>query len=124
MSDRKRTQPEETESAVVEEPEAASVGAEEEAVPEVAEQAVEEPAFPKGEVENGDAMLVDAAAFIKEDAHVKPGDGETAVVYRGLADAFEHDGRVFRPDQPVIVPSDVAEELLTYPNEQFDQVEE
>jgi hypothetical protein len=122
VSDRKRkAEPEETESAVVEEPEAASVGAAE----EPAEEAVAEaPVYPKGEPINGDAMLVDAAAIIKEDAHAEPGPGEVKLVYLGIADAFEHGGRVFRPDQPVIVPSEVAEDLLTYPNEQFAEVKE
>lgn len=53
------------------------------------------------------------------------------VIYRGSADVAdlkgpdgmgEHDYR-FRPGQPVDVPSEVAEELLTWPGEAFEIVE-
>jgi hypothetical protein len=50
-------------------------------------------------------------------------DGEsTTLVYRGHADVFEHGALRIRPGQPVEVPSDVAEELLTYPHERFEKV--
>ena len=119
MSDRKKSeQPKEAAEDVPEE----AIEAEPEAEATSDEPAAEQ--LPKGEPINGDAMLVDGAAFINEEASAEPGEGETKVVYRGLADSFEHGGRTYRPDQPVIVPSDVAEDLLTYPNEQFVEAKE
>ncbi len=49
--------------------------------------------------------------------------GHVRIVYRGYSALFERGEFKFRPDQPVCVPSDVAEDLLTWPNEQFEQVE-
>lgn len=63
-------------------------------------------------------------------ALLPPGTTVT-VVYKGTADVAdlkgpdgmgEHDYR-FRPGEPVDVPSEVAEELLTWPGEQFEIVE-
>lgn len=48
--------------------------------------------------------------------------GHVALVYRGTADAVRHGEYTFRPDQPVAVPSDVAEELQTMPFERFETV--
>lgn len=48
----------------------------------------------------------------------------TKIVYRGTADSFEHGKHIFRPGEPVEVPSEVAEDLLTYPNEKFEESKE
>lgn len=63
-----------------------------------------------------------------------PGPGEVRVIYRGQANMARFPNPaapkdrlrdyVFRIDQPVIVPSEVAEELLTWPRERFEVVEE
>ena len=50
--------------------------------------------------------------------------GTRMIVYRGRADVFEHGEHILRPGQPVEVPSDVAEDLLTYPNEKFEEAKE
>lgn len=44
--------------------------------------------------------------------------------YLGRADVFRHKEHSFRNGQPVEVPSDVAEELLTTPFERFEVVKE
>lgn len=49
----------------------------------------------------------------------EPPEGHVAVVYSGLADLIELGDLKFRPGQPVYVPSDRVEELLTWPNEPF-----
>jgi hypothetical protein len=46
-------------------------------------------------------------------------DGHRLLAYEGPADVMEYGEYVLRPGQPVIVPSDVAEELLTMPFETF-----
>jgi hypothetical protein len=56
-------------------------------------------------------------------------EGDTVVVYHGAADLVgpvDLDGvsYSFRPDVPVTVPSKVAEEVLTWPNETFEVVTE
>ena len=50
--------------------------------------------------------------------------GSKALIYRGRADLYEHGDYQFRPGQPVVVPSDVAEDLLTTPFVKFEEVEE
>jgi len=42
------------------------------------------------------------------------------VVYVGNADSFSYGPYKFRPGQPAIMPSVIAEELLTYPFEKFE----
>lgn len=42
------------------------------------------------------------------------------IVYRGDADSFSYGPYKFRPGQPAIMPSVIAEELLTYPFEKFE----
>ncbi len=59
-----------------------------------------------------------------DEAPRKSSKGSTKIVYRGRADSFEHGKYTFRPGQPVSVPSDVAEDLLTYPNEKFEESKE
>lgn len=49
--------------------------------------------------------------------------GTVTLVYRGTADVLTHGPFRIRPGQPVTVPSDVAEELLTWPHERFEKVE-
>lgn len=49
--------------------------------------------------------------------------GHVLVVYRGTADVVVHGEHRFRSGQPVAVPSEVAEDLLTLPNESFEQIE-
>ena len=51
-----------------------------------------------------------------------PETEDAALIYRGQADVFEHGSLRIRPGQPVTVPSDVAEELLTFPHELFEVV--
>lgn len=46
--------------------------------------------------------------------------GSVTLVYRGPATKAIHGAYEFRPGQPVTVPSDVAEELLTYPHQTFE----
>lgn len=52
-------------------------------------------------------------------------EGDATVVYRGFADlvgpvVIDGVSYSFRPDQPVTVPSAVAEEVLTWPSEPFE----
>jgi hypothetical protein len=42
------------------------------------------------------------------------------VIYRGTADSFRYGVYRFRPGEPANLPSDIAEELLTYPFEKFE----
>jgi hypothetical protein len=42
------------------------------------------------------------------------------IVYVGDADTFSYGPYKFRPGQPAIMPSVIAEELLTYPFEKFE----
>lgn len=62
------------------------------------------------------------AAAPPEEAELEVPKGHDAVVYRGIHDSFEHGPFKFRPGKPVVVPSDVAEELLTYPFEPFERL--
>lgn len=55
----------------------------------------------------------------EEPAPEPPPEGFVAVTYTGAADVVEFGGYAFRPGQPVYVPSDVAEEVLTLPFETF-----
>lgn len=48
----------------------------------------------------------------------------TTLRYSGAADVFHHGEHRFRNGEPVAVPSDVAEELLTTPFEKFEEVKE
>ena len=63
-------------------------------------------------------------AQTEEEAPRKESKATTKIVYRGRAAAFGHGKHTFRPGEPVEVPSDVAEELLTYPNERFEEAKE
>lgn len=45
--------------------------------------------------------------------------GYVLVVYTGSADVVEYGEHRFRPGQPVAVPSEAAEELLTHTSETF-----
>lgn len=56
---------------------------------------------------------------ITEDRPILP-PGSYRATYRGGADSADYGGFTFRPGEPVIVPSEVAEQLLTWPNETFD----
>jgi hypothetical protein len=48
-------------------------------------------------------------------------EGDQQVVYLGPADLFEYGEFKFRPGEPAVtVPSEVAEDLLTYPGARFD----
>lgn len=58
-----------------------------------------------------------------KEARSERADGGVTLVYRGNADVFSHGAFRIRPGQPVTVPSDVAEELLTFPRERFEKVE-
>lgn len=49
----------------------------------------------------------------------KAEDGLVEVTYLGGADRVDIAQFVFRPGVPVEVPSDIAEELLTFPFEEF-----
>lgn len=51
----------------------------------------------------------------------RPRKGEAEVTYLGPSDLLESGDYRFRPGQPVIVPSEVAEELLTLPYHTFKQ---
>lgn len=46
--------------------------------------------------------------------------GQVRITYRGPADVVSHGEFTFRPGQPVDVPSEVAEDLLTLPFEEFE----
>lgn len=48
--------------------------------------------------------------------------GHVVLVYRGAADTVEYGTYRLRNGMPVVVPSDVAEELLTLPFERFERV--
>lgn len=48
--------------------------------------------------------------------------GYTALVYRGRAHVVRHGDFEFRSGRPVIVPNDVAEDLLTLPHEKFEAI--
>lgn len=96
--------------------------------PEVAsEPAVEAPAEEATEpVAPYEAQIIDPvepepAQEQPEETQPEVPDGHVAIVYRGGADAFDHGAYQFRGGQPVIVPSDVAEELLTFPFERFER---
>lgn len=68
----------------------------------------------------------DDDAVVADDQPLAP--GTTRIVYRGLADVAEHGygGNTyrFRPGEPVDVPSEAVDELLTWPNETFEVVKE
>lgn len=49
--------------------------------------------------------------------------GKVLVQYTGPADVVQHGEFQFRPGQPVEVPSEVAEDLLTLPFETFELIE-
>jgi hypothetical protein len=57
-----------------------------------------------------------------EEAPLEIPTGYEAIEYRGVADMVEHGAFRFRRGEPVAVPSDVAEELLTLPFEHFERV--
>lgn len=49
-------------------------------------------------------------------------DGHAAVVYRGNAHVVRHGDFEFRSGIPVVVPDDIAEDLLTLPHEKFEAI--
>jgi hypothetical protein len=53
-----------------------------------------------------------------------PKRGHATVVYRGRATVLEVHGIEFRPGVAVNVPNDIAEEILTNPDETFEEVKE
>lgn len=68
----------------------------------------------------GEPEVVPDTPPIQETAEApEPPEGYVAVVYVGLADLIELGDLKFRPGQPVYVPSDQVDELLTWPNEPF-----
>lgn len=95
-----------------------------EGVEEVAEEPVAEPE----PVAAYEALVVDLPEESEqpeappEETAPEPPEGYVAVRYMGAADALEYGEYVFRPGQPVFVPSDVAEEVLTTPFETFETV--
>lgn len=71
-----------------------------------------------------EAAIIDPepeAAAQDEETQPEIPEGHAAIRYVGPADVFEHGAYQFRGGQPVIVPSEVAEELLTYPFERFER---
>ena len=83
------------------------------------------------EPEVADAPTAEAAEYVPHLAEPEPEasesaepvpDGHVRLVYTGFADVVKFKEHTFRGGQPVIVPSDVAEELLTLPNESFEPV--
>lgn len=54
-----------------------------------------------------------------EDRPILP-PGSYVAIYRGGADSADYGGFTFRPGEPVVVPSEVAEQLLTWPDETFE----
>ena len=88
----------------------------------VASASADGPRAPKGKKVKLDEP---ATTTIAEEVEVRrPGKDEVTLTYRGSADLLEYGDYRFRPDQPVIVPSDVAEELLTLPFEKFEKEKE
>jgi hypothetical protein len=59
----------------------------------------------------------------EETRRIEVPEGEVAVVYRGLANVVTHGEYRFRNGEPVTVPSEVAEELLSFPFEPFELLE-
>lgn len=51
---------------------------------------------------------------------VSAGEATVTLVYRGLADLVTHGAFEFRPGLPVVVPSELADEFLTYPHQAFE----
>lgn len=97
--------------------------------PEPAEPTIvaEEPAAPAEPDPPGpgqDEVVEDPPISQETDTPPEIPKGHVAVVYHGLADLIEYGTYKFRPGQPVHVPSDAVEELLTWPNERFEQVPE
>lgn len=74
----------------------------------------------------GPAFMPEPAAVNAQvkDALPKVSKGKRLVVYTGNANVLRHGEYVFRVGKPVIVPSEVAEELLTLPFESFEAIEE
>lgn len=62
------------------------------------------------------------AAAEPEETPLEIPEGFAAVRYLGAADAFEYGAYTFRGDKPVAVPSEIAEELLTFPFERFERL--
>lgn len=69
------------------------------------------------------ADLEEASGSPAEDDQPKSSSKTVRLTYTGQADVIDIGGHIIRPGQPVSVPSEVAEELLTMPFEQF-EVEE
>ena len=91
-----------TDPVVSEEPAAAAA----EAAPYIAK--VRDPEPPAAEESTEEARRIELP------------EGQVTVIYRGLADLFSHGEHRFRPGEPVAVPSEVAEDLLTHPFEPFE----
>lgn len=90
--------------------------------PSAEEAPIEEPVHPY------EAQIIDPAeetepeaAAEAEDAQPEVPEGFVLLRYVGVADTFEHDAYTFRGGKPVAVPSEIAEELLTYPFERFER---
>lgn len=79
---------------------------------------VVEPPASMDEGQGQDQVVEDQPIQETEEAS-EPPEGHVAVVYSGIADLIEHGDLKFRPGQPVYVPSDQVDELLTWPNEPF-----
>ena len=70
----------------------------------------------------GPAFIEDTTVEQEAPTDIPP--GHVVLTYQGTADRVEHGALSFRVGQPVIVPSDVAEKLLTMlPDEKFDRKE-
>ena len=70
-----------------------------------------------------DAPVVEEAPIEQaKETPLEVPEGHVALVYLGSADLVEHGEYRFRPGQPVIVPSETAEEILTTPFERFERV--
>jgi hypothetical protein len=67
----------------------------------------------------GQDEIVEDAPAQETQAPPTPPEGHVSVTYHGVADLIELGAYKFRPGQPVYVPSDLVEELLTWPNERF-----
>ena len=70
-----------------------------------------------------DAPVVEEAPIEQaKETPLEVPEGHVALVYLGSADLVEHGEYRFRPGQPVVVPSETAEEILTTPFERFERV--
>lgn len=95
------------------------VASEVELQPDAAEEPNAEEAPVDAQVEE-ETTLTETPEPEKEVEPEPPASGtRVKMYYEGDADVFRYKSFTFRPGLPVTVPSEVAEELLTYPFERF-----